>query len=184
MGGPRCIVRLKRGMWKLLWRVARDIEHTSCDILKKLSWVSLGDTPTRSIPNKPYSHTSHTTWPLQEGTERIHRRNSRGQTREFPRESRHTLQRLQLPPRSRSAEGKHRLPRFRSSMCSAFLHRLPRPHTICRFRPIMARRTRPSERSQPKSVAAVLKNFSSQATAAEVRQAFHNSADENKAVTI
>jgi len=36
----------------------------------------------------------------------------------------------------------------------------------------------------PKSVAAVLKNFSSQATAAEVRQAFHNSADENKAVTI
>jgi hypothetical protein len=36
----------------------------------------------------------------------------------------------------------------------------------------------------PKSVAAVVKNFSSHATAAEVRQAFHRSADENSTVTV
>ena len=75
-------------------------------------------------------------------------------------------------------------PQFRTSMCSTVSAQVTK--TAYNLQ-IQAKNGAPNtsvRKVAPKSVAAVLKNFSSHATVAEVRQAFHRSAEENSTATI
>jgi hypothetical protein len=74
-------------------------------------------------------------------------------------------------------------PRFRSSMCSAVSAQITKTTYNLRIQTNDSAPNAFIQKVAPKSVAAVLENFASQATAAAVRRAFHNSVEENQTVT-